>query len=461
MANNGNFWDNAQTEAEPTTVPEKVPSTEPSESIETTMPISEIQPQGLLQDASDGFIPHEPREIEGSIIAQTLIAVFVGAVLFGAIGFGIVGEIFEVFPMDCDSDLIEIEDGTYLCNDGLYRYNAGYEFFDNSTVSATNSDDFGYVETVRWEHSDNFSVLGFIELDWDNWYAWEYCEWEGESFAGDTRWYCSYSEDYYEEAFHYCEYSESLWFCTDQYRIAESNRNPSDEKSYINDLIYSCYKTIPLSELSNQSLSELEDKFFQQSYPSWCDGRAVLSSEVNSNDTQLPFDGEAFLTFYEDWNFEIYYANIMQYSSEGVASSSLSIGSYDSNGEKIVDAALQKAGLVIIVTIGILYILGVYATYTKKTYIAHLGSENTVVLKSSWFNKPAKEKGRIPLTPASYLREYISYSTDSDGNSTSSTNYSICTPGQPSLSVPSRFSRQKLVEVTGLPVREDFDTHDY
>jgi hypothetical protein len=88
--------------------------------------------------------------------------------------------------------------------------------------------------------------------------------------------------------------------------------------------------------------------------------------------------------------------------------------------------------------------------------MAHLGSENTVVLKSSWFNKPGKEKGRIHLTPASYLRVYITYSTDSEGNSSSSTNYEICSPNQPPLRVPSGFSRQKLIEVTGLPVRRDY-----
>ena len=456
MVGDGNFWDNAQTDSESEVVAPNAPSLESVESIETAVPISASTPEHSQEDVSDGFSPHEPREIVRSVIAQTCIAVFVGAVLFGAIGFGIVGEIFAVFPMDCDGDLVELEDGTYLCNDVYYRYNAGHDFFENSTVSTTNFDDFNYVETVRWEHLDNFSVIGYLEPNWDEWSSWSHCEWEGESFAGETRWYCSYSVNSYEEAFAYCESSGSQWMCTDQYRIAESNRNSSVEKSYTNDLIHSCFKAIPLSELSNQSLSELEDKFYQQSYPSWCDGRAVLSSEVNSNDTQLPFNGEAFLTLYDDWNFEIYYGNVMQYSSEGVTISGISISSYDSNGEEIIDVGMQMAGISIIAFMGVLYILVVYAAYTHKTYIAHLGSENTVVLKSSWFNKPAKEKGRIHLMPTSYLREYITYSTDSEGHSTSSTNYAICTPDQPSLSIPSGFSRRKLVEFTGLPVREDY-----
>ena len=464
MNNEDNFWDEVQPDVESSTVPANTPFSETSESKETTMILSEENSENSLDDVSGGFNPHQPREIVRSVIAQTLIAVFVGAVLFVGAGFGIVGEVFEVFPMDCDGELIETEDGTYMCQTTEFRYNAEYDFFENSTVSVTSLDDsyLGYFgETFRWEHSDNVSVIGFLEIDWMKWSSWENCQWEGDSYAGDTRWYCGFAEDGYLEAFAYCEYSEYAWICTDQYRISESNRNTSPEKSHVNDLTYVCYKTIHLSELNNQSFSELEDRFFEQSYPSWCYGDAVFSSDVSSNDTQLPFDGDAFLTFYNHMGFDIESASITQYSSAGVTVSSFDSGVYDLNGEQIVDAPLRMAGGAIIVSLGILYIFGVYTAYTQKTYIAHLGSENTVVLKSSWFNKPAKEKGRILLMPTSYLREYICYSTDSDGNSTTSTNYEICTPDQPSLSVPSGFSRQKLVEVTGLPVREDYDTHDY
>ena len=259
MAYNGNFWDSAQTEAEPTIVPEKVHSTKPSESNETTMPISEIQPQGLLQDASDGFIPHEPREIviKGSI-SVILFAALCGALLIGSPGFDLVDEFFNIIPMDCDGELVESDDGTYLCQS---------------------------------EFSDVFE----LEL-------------------------------------------------------------------------------------------------------------------------------------------------------------------FDENGQEIVDATRQIAGVAIIVTMSLLYIFGVYAVYTKKTYMAHLGSENTVVLKSSWFNKPGKEKGRIHLTPASYLRVYVTRSrvTMENPHPTSSTHYEICSPNQPPLRVPSEFSRKKLIEVTGLPVRRDY-----
>jgi hypothetical protein len=460
MVGDGNFWDQTQNETKAATVTPNTSSFESVESIETVIPVSDINPKSSELNVPDGFIPHGPREIVSSVIAQTAVAIVLGAVLFVAIGLGSVDEFFNVFPMECDGELIELDDGTYICHSDSYRYNTAYSFFENSTVSATifdGVDGFDYIDTLRWEHSDNFSVLGYLDPNWDEWSTWRHCEWEGGSFAGETRWYCSYSVNYFEEAFAYCEPSGSLWICTDQYRISESNRYSSEEKSYTNDLTHSCYKAIPLSELSNQTLSDIELKFFQQSYPSWCDGRAILSPEVTSNDTQLPFDGEAFLLFYDDLYFEIQNnADVMQYSSSGVTLSSVMFEIFDENGREIIDAEMQMVGISIIVFMGLLYILGVYAAYTRKTFIAHLGSENTVVVKSTWFNKTAKEKGRIHLMPTSYLREYITYSTDSEGNSSSSTNYEICTPDQPSLSIPSGFSRQKLVEVTGLPVRRDY-----
>ena len=101
-------------------------------------------------------------------------------------------------------------------------------------------------------------------------------------------------------------------------------------------------------------------------------------------------------------------------------------------------------------SLGILYLFVVYAAYTKKTYIAHLGLENTVVIRSSWFNKPQVEKERVHLTPTSFLTEcnYIS-------DESTSTSYTISTPGQPSLDMPSGFSCQKLLEVTGLTLVEE------
>ena len=253
MDGENNFWDGVQSDAESSTVPPENVSLEASGSNETTMSISASTPEGSPKDVTDDFIPHEPREIVRSVIVQTIIAVIVGAILIGGPATDLVDEFFNIFPMECDDELVESDDGTYLCQ----------------------TDD--------------------------------------------------------------------------------------------------------------------------------------LMLEV-----------------------------------------------FDENGQEIVDAKRRMAGVGIMVSMGLLYILAVYAAYTKKTHLAHLGSENTIVLNSSWFNKPAKEKGRIHLMPTSYLREYITRSTDSEGKTTTYTNYKICTPDQPSLRIPSGFSRRKLVEFTGLPVREDY-----
>ena len=257
MDGENNFWDGVQSDAESSTVPPENVSLEASGSNETTMPISASTPEGSPKDVTDDFIPHEPREIVTSVLSHTIIAVIAGAMLIGGPATGLVDEFFNIFPMECDGELVESDDGTYLCQ------------------------------------TDDFQT--------------------------------------------------------------------------------------------------------------------------------------------DDLMLEV----------------------FDENGQEIVDATRQMAGFAIMVSMGLLYILGVYAAYTKKTHLAHLGSENTIVLNSSWFNKPAKEKGRIHLMPTSYLREYITRSTDSEGKTTTYTNYKICTPDQPSLSVPSGFSRRKLVEFTGLPVRRD------
>jgi hypothetical protein len=110
--------------------------------------------------------------------------------------------------------------------------------------------------------------------------------------------------------------------------------------------------------------------------------------------------------------------------------------------------------------LGIVYIFAVYAAYSKRTYIAHLGLKNTVVVRTSWFNKPQKEKMRIDLTPTSFVAEYNYHSYDEESGQTStSTNYEICTPGGPSMNIPNGFSRQKLLEVTGLILKVSEDSY--
>ena len=225
MVEERSFWEGVQNDAESTTVPQKVSSSEPSNSVEKPMPISEEDPQGSSQNESDGFIPHEPREVVSSVIVQTCIAIFIGGFLFASIGFG------------------------------------------------------------------------------------------------------TYDRDLY-------------------------------------------------------------------------------------------------------W------------------------------GLNVIITANSSTWAAIMASLGIVYIFAVYAAYSKRTYIAHLGLKNTVVVNSSWFSKHQKEKKRINLTPTSFIAEFNYHSYDEEsGRTTTSTNYEIRTPGQQSLKLPDGFSRQKLLEVTGLILKVSKDSY--
>ena len=142
---------------------------------------------------------------------------------------------------------------------------------------------------------------------------------------------------------------------------------------------------------------------------------------------------------------------------------SIGFGTYDRDiywGLNIIITANSTTWAAIMASLSILYLFAVYAAYTKKTYVAHLGLENTVVVRSSWFNKPQKEKMRVHLMSTSFIAEYNYHSYDEDsGQTTTSTNYEICTPGRQSMNLPNGFSRQKLLEVTGLTLQVSEDSY--
>lgn len=147
----------------------------------------------------------------------------------------------------------------------------------------------------------------------------------------------------------------------------------------------------------------------------------------------------------------------------GLVFITIGFGTYDRDiywGLDVIITANSFTWGAIMASLGILYIFAVYAAYSKRTYIAHLGLENTVVVRTSWFNKPQKEKMRIDLTPTSFVAEYNYHSYDEEsGQSNTSTNYEIRTPGQQSLKIPDGFSSQKVLEVTGLTLQVSEDSY--
>jgi hypothetical protein len=147
----------------------------------------------------------------------------------------------------------------------------------------------------------------------------------------------------------------------------------------------------------------------------------------------------------------------------GLVFITIGFGTYDRDiywGLDVIITANSFTWGAIMASLGILYTFAVYAAYSKRTYIAHLGLENTVVVRTSWFNKPQKEKMRIDLTPTSFVAEYNYHSYDEEsGQSNTSTNYEIRTPGQQSLKIPDGFSSQKVLEVTGLTLQVSEDSY--
>ena len=142
---------------------------------------------------------------------------------------------------------------------------------------------------------------------------------------------------------------------------------------------------------------------------------------------------------------------------------SIGFGTYDRDiywGLNVIIPANSTSWAACMAILSILYLFAVYAAFTKKAYIAHLGLENTVVVRTSWFNKPQKEKMRINLSSTSFITEYNYHSYDEEsGQSNTSTNYVIRTPGQQSLRLPDGFSGQKVFEVTGLTLKVSEDSY--
>lgn len=111
--------------------------------------------------------------------------------------------------------------------------------------------------------------------------------------------------------------------------------------------------------------------------------------------------------------------------------------------------------------LGIIFILfyliggyGLYVLSTGKKHIEHLGSENTIVVSTSWRNKPRKVKATIPLTETSRLHFFTTTSThtDSDGHTSTQTSHhhEITHLDRKADTLPNGFSTDELLQLTGL-----------
>ena len=97
-------------------------------------------------------------------------------------------------------------------------------YFDGEITAEVAAENIVIVTTMM----DDAGLFDMVEDDYDDmedWNEYDYCEWEGDNFGGDTRWYCA---DEYEEGgdfdnwWYYCEvYNDDddseRWVCTDNF----------------------------------------------------------------------------------------------------------------------------------------------------------------------------------------------------------------------------------------------------
>ena len=63
------------------------------------------------------------------------------------------------------------------------------------------------------------------------------CEWEGDDWDGDTRWYCDYDNDgYFDDWWFYCELDEydNWWYCTDDFGQSEEYEFSEGNTEHLN-----------------------------------------------------------------------------------------------------------------------------------------------------------------------------------------------------------------------------------
>ncbi len=482
MSGEGNFWDGLGDEKSSTLSKTVEPELLDDEFTATVLQQDELESKSLdrgiddpkevvttdhlgsqtekihVQQVPDTFTPHEPRELKKTSFPVLLL--LIPAVLFFIVFALPVSDTFGLFPQSCDGAVVAFdnqsvdEDERYFCDT---RYDTiSVEYYSQDNVTIIESEGYGYYDAFRWESGPNVDVIGYLYSYDDSWIQYNYCEWEGDDFAGDVRWYCSYSSrsSNFDDWWFYCETDGEVWHCTDEFGQSEGFSNTSGQQRYVGGVGYSCVKVVRESSMSEFTSSEFESIVSSMEFPQWCN-ESVNQTYNSTPSPVLPFDGErVFFAYWTQVGFEDEWPVFdgHQYSPSYYKYSELDTRPFDSDGQVITSSTLKIIGVVVLIAATFLFGLLLYALATLKTHVMHLGVENTVVVMSSWLNKPAKVKKSIQLDHTSYLRRYTTTSTDSEGNSSTSTHHEIRTNGQRTVKMPDRFSGKELSEVTGLKI---------
>lgn len=125
------------------------------------------------------------------------------------------------------------ETSYYYCNEGsmilLSQVNDGIEDCETSGEDETGIIEINITVLYQFNSDTGSGLLVAInelnDLDEDgnaDWITFSYCEWEGDSFDGDTRWYCTDNQDGsdgFDDWWYLCELDsgDGMWYCTDDY----------------------------------------------------------------------------------------------------------------------------------------------------------------------------------------------------------------------------------------------------
>ena len=412
-----------------------------------------------INDIPEEFAPREPQELKKRSIP--LFILVVPALMFIFIFAFPLSQSF-IFSESCNGSLYTLgnqstEAGDEFMCDYLYDH-IQVDYSTNGNITEV-SGSYGFQTLFRWDSTSDSDVIGYLQFESNEWFQYQYCEWEGDDYFGDTRWYCNYQDgnsDHFDDWWFYCEWDGVLWQCTDMFGQSEGFSNTSGEQrsSGSGEMTYDCRRVVRESRMTEFTSNEYTFLVNSMTLPDWCYGAVEERSNQSSNTPPLPFDGER--VFIDHWDEGWDDGRIQfigeQYTWSTFRYSELDARTFDSDGELITSSSDKILGVLILLSGSFLFLLLMYTLSTRKTHVMHLGSENTVVVMTSWLNKPAKVKASVPLDHTSFLRRYTSTSTDSEGHTTTSTHHEICTSGYPNVKMPDRFSGSELSEVTGLKV---------
>ena len=459
MTGEENFWDTANTSAsqnEKQTHNESNAKASPDEVAIQPPHRSEEDSNNPAKESENGvFMSREPNEIAHRGLQWFSTFLMIG----GLVTLLLLIRIDSAYPWtawECQDELVESNDGTFRCLAFFDTSQVEYEFYDNGTVNYVH-DFFGdeYTEQVRWASTDNHSILAFELLDWSMWDEWPHCEWEGDTFAGDTRWYCTTFDqpNVFLESSFYCEQLGSPWVCTDAFGKSENHSDTQFASRSQESKTYDCMKVGLLEDFVNQTSQEYLNSISSMLYPLWCFEPVPDSKQHLVNVSVLPFEGKPFVVHHS----EIYLGpgfefNVMQYDSSTVQHSYLTSTPYGADGKEVLDFSDRIIGVILTVIVLLAYAGSAAVLFSYRVHLRHHGSENTLSLMSSWFNRQPQTRRELHLRSDSYIQRNQTTSTDSEGSSSTSTYYEVRVHGEKSMRLPNGFTERQLEEVTGLDI---------